>query len=277
MRLRHNKKRNTAFVYEALIRELTKSIIKSNIHKRNKIVSIVKEHFGKDTVLSKELGIYKSLYETSNLDNNTAEKLMVEAKLAYATLSKRKVFDEQSALIKKLNKSLSGSIFGNFVPNYKSLASLYSIFNSGATVKEKVLLEKKFLEYLTNPAAENSENIKEPIDNVVYKSFVKKFNAKYCNALEESQKNLLTKYVASFADNALELKMHLNEEIGSLKKKIKDNLRNPVLLEDENMLSKAKKILKILEGYENKEIDHNMITEILKIQELIKEISSDAD
>ena len=30
MRLKHNKKRNTAFVYEALIRELTTSIIKKN-------------------------------------------------------------------------------------------------------------------------------------------------------------------------------------------------------------------------------------------------------
>ena len=129
MRLKHNKKRNTAFIYEALIRELTKTIIKGDPNKRKKIVSIVKEHFAKGTALSKELEIYKSLYETSNLDNNTAEKLMFEAKVAYATLNKKKVFDEQSDLIKKVNKSLAGSIFGNFVPNYRNLASLYTIFN----------------------------------------------------------------------------------------------------------------------------------------------------
>ena len=41
MRLKHNKKRNTAFVYEALIRELTKSVVKNNKHKQNKIVSII--------------------------------------------------------------------------------------------------------------------------------------------------------------------------------------------------------------------------------------------
>ena len=45
MRLKHNKKRNTAFVYEALVRELTQSVVKNNKNKQNKIVSIIKEHF----------------------------------------------------------------------------------------------------------------------------------------------------------------------------------------------------------------------------------------
>jgi hypothetical protein len=44
MRLRHNKKRNTAFVYEAIIRELTKSVIKSDTVKKTKVISIIKEH-----------------------------------------------------------------------------------------------------------------------------------------------------------------------------------------------------------------------------------------
>ena len=88
MRLRHNKKRNTAFVYEALVRELTKSIIKNNGNRKNKIVSIMKEHFKKGTALSSELDIYKSLYETSSLNEVIAEKLMMEAKFAYSKLNK---------------------------------------------------------------------------------------------------------------------------------------------------------------------------------------------
>ena len=45
MRLKHNKKRNIAFVYEALVRELTESVVKNNKNKQNKIVGIIKEHF----------------------------------------------------------------------------------------------------------------------------------------------------------------------------------------------------------------------------------------
>ena len=48
MRLKHNKKRNTAFVYETLVRELTESVVKNNKNKQNKIVSIIKEHFSKE-------------------------------------------------------------------------------------------------------------------------------------------------------------------------------------------------------------------------------------
>jgi hypothetical protein len=55
MRLKHNKKRNTAFVYEALIRELTESVVKNNKNKQNKIVSIIKDHFNNSSVLKEEL------------------------------------------------------------------------------------------------------------------------------------------------------------------------------------------------------------------------------
>ena len=60
MRLKHNKKRNTAFVYEALVRELTQSVVKNNKNKQNKIVSIIKEHFGSKTVLKEELKTHKA-------------------------------------------------------------------------------------------------------------------------------------------------------------------------------------------------------------------------
>ena len=38
MKLKHNKKRNTAFVYEALIKEATSALLKNNAEKREKIV-----------------------------------------------------------------------------------------------------------------------------------------------------------------------------------------------------------------------------------------------
>ena len=276
MRLKHNKKRNTAFVYEAVVRELTKSIIKNNAFKRNKIVEIINEHFPKDSSLLKELEIYKSLYETSELDPSTAEKLMMEAKLAYSRLDKKKLFVEQSALIKKINKSLNG-VFANFVPNYKNLASLYAIFNDSANVKERVLLEQKFLNNLTNKNAEREANTKDPIDNLVFKSFVKRFNEKYCDSLNEGQKELLTKYVASFSDNGLALKVYLNDEIGSLKEKVKRAINDPIMEQDREMKSKTEAVLFKLEGYKDSDIDMTMLEEVAKIQGLVQEIEKDGN
>ncbi len=276
MRLRHNKKRNTAFVYEALVRELTKSIIKNNTFKRNKIVQVMKEHFQKDSSLLEELEIYKSLYETSELDAVTAEKLMIEAKLAYSKLDKKKLFIEQSALIKKINKSLDG-VFANFVPNYKNLASLYAIFNDSANVKERVLLEQRFLNNLTSKSSPGEANTKDPIDNLVFKSFVKRFNEKYCDSLNEGQKELLTKYVASFSDNGLALKVYLNDEIGTLKEKVRRAIGDPVIEQDQEMRQKTEAVLSKLEGYKDSDIDVIMLEEVIKIQSLVQEIEKDGN
>jgi len=45
MRKKHNKKRNTAFLFETLIRELTKSFISKDASKSAKIKTIFKESF----------------------------------------------------------------------------------------------------------------------------------------------------------------------------------------------------------------------------------------
>ena len=44
MKRRHNKKRNTALVYEALIKEATAAILRGDHTTKQKIVSIVQEH-----------------------------------------------------------------------------------------------------------------------------------------------------------------------------------------------------------------------------------------
>ena len=103
MRLKHNKKRNTAFVYEALVRELTQSVVKNNKNKQNKIVSIIKEHFGGDSLLKEELNLYKSIYETRLIEKNIAEKIVYHVKEKHDSLDKRKLFQEQSALISNFN------------------------------------------------------------------------------------------------------------------------------------------------------------------------------
>ena len=65
--MKHNKKRNTAFIYEAIIRELAKAIHESNTEKKSKIIKIIRENFKSNTLLGKDLEIYKSILETKNV------------------------------------------------------------------------------------------------------------------------------------------------------------------------------------------------------------------
>ncbi len=43
--MKHNKKRNTAFVYEILAREFTKAVIDKDADRKAKLVSIMKDIF----------------------------------------------------------------------------------------------------------------------------------------------------------------------------------------------------------------------------------------
>ncbi len=271
MRLKHNKKRNTAFVYEALIRELTKSVVKNNKNKQNKIVSIMKEHFATGTELSKELDVYKSVYETKDVEKRLAEKIVVEAKEKYSILNKKTIFKEQSALISKINKTLSRNLFDNFVPNYKNIATVYSIFQDALPIRDRVLLEENIIEQMSSSVVTKQET-QQPMDNIIYSTFVNKFNEEYSEKLNEGQKQLLTKYISSFSDNGLEMKYYLNEEVGSLKSKLIACKEDPEINEDSSLKDKIDQVYSILESYKEKEIDTDLIELVLKTQELVEEI-----
>ena len=273
MRLKHNKKRNTAFVYEALVRELTQSVVKNNKNKQNKIVSIIKEHFGSKTVLKEELNLYKSIYETRHIEKNVAEKIIVEAKSRYNSLDKKQIFQEQSALINKINKTLSNKVFTNFVPNFKSIASVYSIFQDALPVKDRILLEENILEQMS-ASVETKEEGQQPIDSIVYSTFVSKFNEEYSNVLDENQQQLLGHYVSSFSDNGVELKVYLNDEIGKLKEDLQKAKELSPVKEDKELKQKIDQVYNILDESKNKEVDAEIVEVVLKTQDLLREIGN---
>lgn len=273
MRLKHNKKRNTALVYEALVRELTKSIIKKKKDRQKKVLSIIKESFRPNSVLAKELEIYKALYETTDLERSTAEKVLTEAKLQYNKLNKREIFKQQSGMIKKINTLLSKDIYNNFVPNYKNIASIYSIFNFDAPAKEKVLLEERIVSHMSSSVETTPEDAHEPIDNIVYRTFVENFNKEYSDSLLSEQALLLNKYISSFADNGLELKLFLNEELGRLKSAIKSYSDKTV--DDTHTEEQLGRVVEVLEDYKNQQIDKSMIEDVIKAQQLVREMEDD--
>jgi len=273
MKLRHNKKRNTAFLFETLVRELTRSVIRQDEKTKKEVVDILKEHFGSGTVLNKELDLYRSLCETQQLSEVSASRLLVEVKEEYKKLDKKKIFIEQSAAIKKMNKNLPKEMFDTFVPNYKNLATVYQIFNGEVTPAKRVLLEDVVLESMTWKPSDKKGG-KVQVDNLVIRNFIKKFNQKYVDMLGEGQSKLLQNYILSFSDNGVGLKAFLNEEIGRLKAALSSGMKMEELKQDNNMLSKTKKVITILEDFKSKKINKDSLMQILKIQDLVKEIKS---
>jgi len=272
-RQKHNKKRNTAFLYEALIKELTKTIVARDDERKEVIVALVKENFSFEGEMGKELECYRNLLETYDLNGNAAEKLIYLVKEAYSQIDKEKLFAEQTKLINVVNKALGAEVFSNFVPNYKDLATVYQIFNNKGPLKSRVLLEENLVTRITSAPEVASESLLKPVDNLVYSTFVKKFNEKYSGTLLESQQTLLSTYILSFTDNGIDLKTFMNEEVRRLKDVLSEALRAEEVESDPTMLQKTKAVLALLETFGQKRIDNGMIKKVLKTQQLVSEIS----
>jgi len=274
MKIRHNKKRNTAFIFEALIRELTKAIVAKDNKKKSLIIKLVRENFKGSSALAKDLELYKAVLETNDLDRQTAEKLIYEARLRKKIINEKQLFQEQTEVIDKINKLVSPNVFSNFIPNYRDVATVYQIFDFRTKTKQRVLMEKQMIDKMTSPKEAYTAPSIKPIDNLTYKTFVSKFNEKYSGELLSEQKRLLGHYIGSFTDNGLELKIYLNEEIARLREKLQAAAKLAEIREDPEMLEGTKRVVEILNGFSKKPVDNDLVQEVLKIQNLVKEIEN---
>tara|TARA_R110000824_G_scaffold375379_1_gene566275 strand:- start:445 stop:1257 length:813 start_codon:yes stop_codon:yes gene_type:complete len=268
--MKHNKKRNTAFIYETLTRELTKAIVDSKPVHKEKIVALIKEHFSAGSILLEELGLYKNLLETTSINQGVAERILEESKRAYIELEEKTIFDAQSRLIAAINKQIGQEAWSNFVPNFKSLASVNAIFNSKTSIKKRVLFEQATIERMSATPESAANSGMRSIDNIEYRAFIKKFNDKYTDLLQE-QKDLLNRFITGFADDGLELRLYLNEELSRLKKAVDD-----VAIENTEPLisTKLSEVKEYLEGFRKREFTDIDLNKVLKTQELIRELSA---
>jgi hypothetical protein len=180
------------------------------------------------------------------------------------------LFKQQTELIHDINKEISPSVYNNFVPNYRTLATIDQMFSPKTSPKNKVILEREIVGQMKQSG--DSQNSTKPVDNITYKIFVSKFNDKYQTTLLKEQKELLTHYIASFADNGMELKIFLNSEIGRLKECIEKARTLEDLKDDDEMLTKTNQIIEKLQSFAKEGINENILMTVLKTQSLVEEI-----
>jgi len=262
-RMNHNKRRNTAFLYEALVRELTKSVVAKDENRKTAIMAVMKEFFNNNSVLKQDLNLYKEIVETRGTTKDAAEKIIGYVRKERERLNAEKLFEAQTSLINKIHNNLSEDVFSNFVPNYKALASIYQMFSPNTKIKNKVLMENVVVQYMASLPQKLNEEKK--INNATMKIFSSKFNNHY-NGLLEEQRILLSKYISSFTDNGLELKMYLNDELARIKEAITDAKFEGELQE------KINKVTSVIDGFKGELINEDMLKQIMKMQQLVREI-----
>jgi hypothetical protein len=272
MKIKHNKKRNTAFLFETLVLELTKSLVEKN-HTRAKVIQkLFKTSFSPSTALFEEIKCYKALNTRGGLDRYTAEKLLFVTKEKYKKINPKQIFQEQSAVIKSINKTLGKSVYNNFIADYKSYATIAQIFNNKAPLQKQVLMEKKILETLESVESVDKPKMKAP-DALVVSSFVKNYNEKYADLLPE-QKELLSKFIGGLGDNSVEFRLYLAEELKRIHEAVKHSLNLTEVKEDPSMLDSSQKVLDQMEKLDVSRMGDKELLKVLKLQKLVSEYSN---
>jgi hypothetical protein len=272
MKMKHNKKRNTAFLYECLIKQLTKYIVREDNANKKIVLEIIKKYFGGNAILKKELNIYQSVLESKKMNHDFSKRFLHETKKDFESLDRKTVFNKQTELLNEMRGSFSNSIFANFVSNYKDLANVGQYFSSSQLdAKRRLLIEDRIINILTSDTTQIKEM--KHIDNLTYKTFVNKFNESYSNTLRKEQKDLLMNYITSFSDNGLGLKSFLNEEVGRLKNQIQQSLESKTIKENKGYLQKTQRILDKLNSFSKTPITEQVVKDVFYIQDLVAEVN----
>ena len=128
-------------------------------------------------------------------------------------------------------------------------------------------MENTIVQYMSVQPQQVTEQ--KRINNATMRIFSSKFNNHY-NGLLEEQRTLLSKYISSFTDNGLELKVFLNDEIGRIKEHVTNNKDSF----NGEIKEKINAVLLMVEGFKGQMITEDILKQILKMQQLVSEIKS---
>ena len=275
-KMKHSKYKNTGILFELLVRQIATDTLNN---RDSKATSIIREHFGKNTELAKELRLYQSsIKESFSTEYKASEFLNIilneRSKLSETTLNKQKY-----NLIKDIKKNFVLEDFFKYrVSNYKENASIYKLFEyqNVESPKEYVECKSTLLEHLTGKSQNtdkitttiNEEYSKQPkeIRLLAWKMLVENFNNKYTN-LTAKQRNILKEYINSI-DNSEKLKTFVIRECNLLSKNIKtinitDTVTKIKIAEIVKLISKVKS---------SKTITESQILSLLRYNELYDEL-----
>jgi len=282
-KIKHSKFKNTGFIFELLVRQITSEIMSAN---KSVAEQILKEHFNSKKELSKELKLYQYLINEKYNSESKAEKFIDTVCEARKRLDETKLTKEKYNLIKVIKEQYGLEEFiKSPVSNYKALASIYKIFevttsneqyeptdivNARFTIAENIInssIQNKDVK-IKDAVLEEYRKQDDDLRAITYKLLVESFNKKYKN-LTPGQKDLLREYINNINDTG-KLNKYISEEVTKLSTelkqiggKISDKVTKIKLAETIANIKKVKSVKRIKEEH---------LSALMMTYELLKEL-----
>ena len=120
----HAKKRNSALLYEFLVKFISQSLVDGDKKKSNAAFKIIKKHFKQGTEIYKEFRLLNALAQTSVSSEHVASNILFEAKAAARTHDVAKLDKEKRNLLSDIINSIKDNeIFEQHIDEYKKFDS----------------------------------------------------------------------------------------------------------------------------------------------------------
>ena len=278
-KVKHNKICNTGLLFEFLLRQITSDVLnKDNGH----AVSIVKEKFNENTELGKELALYNILITKKFKSDSKADYFINEVMKARGDLNNSVLRRERYNLIKEIQSNYNLQKFmSSKVPNYKTYASIYTLFEYDKSLSPDQKTESFFniVEHVTTDdrSIKLSETVTtlpddEDLRILTYRTLLEKFNQKYTK-LSAAQKNLLREYINNVS-NTNSLKDTLKEIVKGLRDDLKTHSKN---LQDKVVKIKMNEAIKSIDKFcgvndKSNVVKDEYVIQTMRYLELLKEL-----
>jgi DNA-binding ferritin-like protein (Dps family) len=271
----HNKKRNVGIIYEQLLLRASAALVDNDTATASKCTAIIKKYFRPGTEIFKEFRLFQALLNTTVRSENLGLRLIQEARRGVHIFSPQQLEIEKSALIKEVNKTLNDDMFFNQpVREYRLYATLQTLLNDWRREDEVSLTrvteyEGKLLEWMQREKVETTsleDLTTDDVNSLTVRVMNEKFEKKWGDKLNETQKSLIRDYVHGKVDeNVLE----------SIKKRalrglsrLKESTDNGILIE------KLDGVKTMVESASSRSLDDAGIVKFMHLTQLYQEMES---
>jgi len=288
-KIKHSKYRNSGFLFELLVRQVTADIIRNK--KKSLAESLLSKYFSPKKEMAKEMKLYQLLLREKYNSEISSGKFIDAVLEVQEKLSRNKLNREKYNLIKEIKDNYPIDDFlRSPISEYKVLASIYKMFeyNNNAlnetydpadVIKSRITVMYYIMDSKTkNPDVADKDALIEDFKKqtkhmklITYRLLIDKFNDKYGSTLNDKQKNLLREYVNNVA-NTNSLRQYINKEIPAIKKELihfQGDIKDPVTL------IKLTEIVSQLDSVKRgKIVKESQISALMIAYELIEELKN---
>lgn len=271
----HNKKRNVGIIYEQLLHKASAALIDNDTSTASKCASIIKKHYHPGTEIFKEFRLFQALVNTTVRSDSLGLRLIQEARRGVHIFSSQQLEIEKSALIRDINKTINDPDFFNQpIKEYRTYATVQTLLNDWRREDEVHLqrvveYEEKLLEWMMSDKKQPpslNELTTDDISSLTVRVMNEKFEKKWGDKLNETQKALIRDYVHGSVDERM-LESIKNRAIRGLHR-LRESTDSHVLLE------KLNDVKGLVESMSIKSLDDAGIVKFMQLTQLYQELEN---